>query len=250
MTTRGRMTAISMIGNGQDPRIIPVGGELPPMDPAPPRGTRPTTAEGGKDRTDPPKGKRTAAGRFRTLNAFVDLTLAELGRAEIAVWLVLFRGCRDGLARTGQTDIARRAGIGRRSVYNALRRLDLLGLVVRFTNTCRVAEQRWTAKVTAHSWRSHMPGPLPHCRPRFSEEFLGEARRLVAARTAASHLRQRARLVLLLHEQPSLSNVEAAGQFDLHPNCVRRWRQRWDAGRFTFEDNPGRGRKPVFSPLG
>lgn len=93
-----------------------------------------------------------------------------------------------------------------------------------------------------------MPGPAPHYRPIFPDDFLTEARRLVAARTAASHLRQRARLVLLLHQHPSISNVEVAARLDLHPNCVRRWRRRWAEGTFTLEDAPGRGRKPVFSP--
>jgi transposase len=93
-----------------------------------------------------------------------------------------------------------------------------------------------------------MPGPLPHYRPRFSEEFLAEARRLAAARTAAAHRKQRACMALLLHEHPTLSNVEVGARLDLHPNCVRRWRQRWAAGQFTLEDAPGRGRKPVFSP--
>jgi transposase len=93
-----------------------------------------------------------------------------------------------------------------------------------------------------------MPGPLPRHRPIFPDDFLAEARRLVQARTTASHLRQRARLVLLLQEAPALSNAEAASRIDLHPNSIRLWRQRWAAGRFTFEDDPGRGRKPVFSP--
>jgi transposase len=53
---------------------------------------------------------------------------------------------------------------------------------------------------------------------------------------------------LLLHESPALSNVAAAVQLDLHPNSIRRWRQRWAEGRFILEDDPGRGRKPVFSP--
>ena len=95
-----------------------------------------------------------------------------------------------------------------------------------------------------------MPGPPPHYRPSFPDEFLTEARRLVAARTAASHLRQRARLVLLLHEYPLISNVEIAARLDLHPNGVRRWRQRWAEGNFTLQDAPGRGRKPTFSPSG
>lgn len=93
-----------------------------------------------------------------------------------------------------------------------------------------------------------MPGPSPHYRPSFPDAFLAEARRLVAARTAASHLRQRARMVLLLHEHRSISNVEAADRLNVHPNCVRRWRQRWAQGQFTLEDAPGRGRKPTFSP--
>ena len=69
------------------------------------------------------------------------------------------------------------------------------------------------------------------------------------ARTAASHLRQCAQLVLLLHDCPSLSNVQAAARLDLHSNSIRLWRQRWAEGNFTFEDAEGRGRKPVFSPL-
>ena len=93
-----------------------------------------------------------------------------------------------------------------------------------------------------------MPGPAPNYRPAFPDEFLAEARRLVAARTAASHLRQRAHLVLLLHEQPTLSNVAAAARFDLHPNSIRLWRKRWAQGQFTLQDDAGRGRKPVFSP--
>jgi hypothetical protein len=93
-----------------------------------------------------------------------------------------------------------------------------------------------------------MAGPAPHYRPTFPDEFLNEARRLLRARTAASHLRQRAQLVLLLHESPSLSNVQAAARIDLHPNSIRLWRQRWAEGNFTFQDAQGRGRKPVFSP--
>lgn len=93
-----------------------------------------------------------------------------------------------------------------------------------------------------------MPGPSPFYRPTFPDEFLAEAQRIAAARTAASHLRQRAHLVLLLHEHPALPNVAAAARLDLHPNSIRLWRQRWAKGQFTLADAPGRGRKPVFSP--
>lgn len=95
-----------------------------------------------------------------------------------------------------------------------------------------------------------MPGPSPHYHPTFPDDFLAAASRLVAARTSASHLRQRAQMVLLLHEHPLISNVDLAARLDLHPNCVRRWRQRWGQGDFTLHDAPGRGRKPVFSPPG
>lgn len=93
-----------------------------------------------------------------------------------------------------------------------------------------------------------MPGPPPVYRPTFPDEFLAEARRLAAARTAASNLQQRACLVLLLHEFPVLSNVAAATRLGLHPNSIRLWRKRWAAGQFTLKDDPGRGRTPVFSP--
>jgi hypothetical protein len=95
-----------------------------------------------------------------------------------------------------------------------------------------------------------MPGPLPQSRPTFPPEFLAEAERLVRRRTAAAHLRQRARLALLLHEEPLLPYPEAAAHVGLHPNSVRLWRRRWSDGLFSLEDQPGRGRKPSFSPPG
>ena len=63
------------------------------------------------------------------LNAFVDFALADLSRAEIALWLVLFRDTRDGTARTSYDDLARRAGLNRRTVGRALRQLERRGLV-------------------------------------------------------------------------------------------------------------------------
>jgi hypothetical protein len=93
-----------------------------------------------------------------------------------------------------------------------------------------------------------VPGPAPTYRPRFPDDFLAESRRLVSARTAAAHLRQRACLVLLLHEQPAATNTQAGQRIGLHPNSVRLWRKRWAEGRFSLEDEPGRGRKPRFPP--
>jgi hypothetical protein len=77
-----------------------------------------------------PKG-RTRGERFAQLNAFADLGLAGLTGAEVKVWLILFRDTRaaTGTARTGQADIARRAGVSVRSVKLALRSLMAKGMV-------------------------------------------------------------------------------------------------------------------------
>ena len=95
-----------------------------------------------------------------------------------------------------------------------------------------------------------MPGPPPLFQPCFPTEFLIEARLLLGRRTAPTHLRQRANLVVLLHYQPSLSNVAAGSQVGLHANSVRLWRQRWAKGLFLLDDQSRRGRKPTFSPSG
>jgi DNA-binding transcriptional ArsR family regulator len=110
------------------PRIIPVGGELPPMESpsAPPPNGRPHRDE---PKGKPVGGKVKARERFAVLNAFVDFTLAGLSRGEIAVWLILYRDTREGTARTSYDDLARRAGMNRRNVGRALRRLERLRLL-------------------------------------------------------------------------------------------------------------------------
>jgi transposase len=93
-----------------------------------------------------------------------------------------------------------------------------------------------------------MPGPAPLDRPAFPDEFLDNCRSLVRRRTVPHSERQRARLVLLLHESPDLSNVAAGALVELHSNSVHRWRQRWARGNFFLADQAGRGRKPPFLP--
>jgi hypothetical protein len=62
--------------------------------------------------------------RFEVLNKFVDEGMAKLTPHESAVWLVLYRDTRpNGFTTTSVDDIARRAGIGRRTVLRALARL-------------------------------------------------------------------------------------------------------------------------------
>ena len=45
------------------------------------------------------------------------------------------------------------------------------------------------------------------------------------------------------------SHVAAGAVVELHPNSVRLWRRRWAQGDFSLVEQPGRGRKPVFSTL-
>lgn len=84
----------------------------------------------GKAPTGEPK-RRTRSGRFAELNAFADFGLAGLTGAETKVWLILFRDVKaaTGTARTGQADIARRAGLKPRSVRYALASLEAKGMV-------------------------------------------------------------------------------------------------------------------------
>jgi DNA-binding transcriptional ArsR family regulator len=103
------------------PRPLAVGEEPPPMNSDPPRSTPAKTVKA--------KAKQKAGDRFAVLNAFIDFSLAELSRAEIALWLILYRDTREGTARTAYDDLARRAGLNRRNVGRALRRLEKRGLL-------------------------------------------------------------------------------------------------------------------------
>ena len=95
-----------------------------------------------------------------------------------------------------------------------------------------------------------MRGPAPTYRPTFPSEFLAQAQKIVRQRTVRYQLRQRATLVLLFHEQPLVSNTEAAACVYRHPHSVRLWRRRWANGTFVLEDESGRGPQPRFSPSG
>ena len=96
------------------PTALPGASVLPPAAPA---HTRRTARPG-------------VAGRFETINAFIDATMRGLTPAARSVWLILWRDTKpDGLARTGQADLARRAGVSDRAVRDALRELFAAGVV-------------------------------------------------------------------------------------------------------------------------
>ena len=116
---------------------IPVGQEPPPLRPSPspngsngrPRAPSPTEANG--EAKGKPAGRKTG-DRFAVLNNFVDFTAGTLTRAEVLVWLVLYRDTkRDGTARTSQADLARRAGVNLATVKRALTGLRRRRLVTR-----------------------------------------------------------------------------------------------------------------------
>src|SRR5262249_20227335 len=119
----------------EQPHVLRVGEEPPPLELSdrPEEANVPANlAELARPRH---KGEATSAkgktgNRFQIVNAFADHTLAGLSRAELAVWVLLWRDTRpDGLARTAQTDLARRAGVNDRTVKRAVRSLQQAGLV-------------------------------------------------------------------------------------------------------------------------
>lgn len=107
-----------------EPAILEGCAVLPAMDVVPQKAP--------KRRYDP---RRAIAGeRFRTLNTFCDFTLGGLSRAELAVWLLLWRDSRGEVARTALADLARRAGVTTKTVGRAvasLRERNLLVVVFR-----------------------------------------------------------------------------------------------------------------------
>lgn len=94
---------------------------LPPMEHAQTTPQRPHR----RGRNTP---KRTS-GRWETLNAFVDVTMAGLTPRQTKVWLVLFRDSREGVARTAQNYIAKRTGLRRPTVSAVIGELAALGLI-------------------------------------------------------------------------------------------------------------------------
>ena len=105
------------------------GGILPWMQPVFGLTRNPATSQSAP----PAKPKRQSGRgeRFAALNAFTDYALADLTGAQVKVWLILFRDAKaaTGTARTGQADIARRAGLEPRTVRRALASLEAKGMV-------------------------------------------------------------------------------------------------------------------------
>jgi len=93
-----------------------------------------------------------------------------------------------------------------------------------------------------------MPGPAPAYQPTFTPEHLAACEHLVRQHSAPQLQVARAKLALLLHDDPAIDHPTAARRLGKHPNWVRDWRRTWVREGFRLTDQPGRGRKPAFSP--
>jgi transposase len=93
-----------------------------------------------------------------------------------------------------------------------------------------------------------MPVLLPKYRPSFSPDQLRECGEVVRRRHAPQVEVLRARLALLLGENPAISSPQAARRLGIHDQTVRKWRKRWATEGWSLQDRPRCGRPPVFSP--
>jgi DNA-binding transcriptional regulator LsrR (DeoR family) len=81
------------------------------------------------------------------------------------VWLILFRDVRDGLARAGMSDIARRAGLSRRGVVKAidgLKKRRMIEVAVR--GSVNGSTNAYRIYGTALVNRGSLPLGNPECR--------------------------------------------------------------------------------------
>jgi len=91
-------------------------------------------------------------------------------------------------------------------------------------------------------------GPQPKYQPTFDEATLIQCRFLVRQRSLPFAHRQRAQIVLLLQQDPTMSNPEIARRVGCHPNTVRYWRKVWATEGFRLGELPRSGRPPTFTP--
>ena len=88
----------------------------------------------------------------------------------------------------------------------------------------------------------------PQYHPQFSAADLEKAREVVRRTSSRQDYVVRARIALLIAEQPLISNVAAARRIGVHENTIRHWRKVWCREGFRVEIGKGRGQKPRFSP--
>jgi hypothetical protein len=95
-----------------------------------------------------------------------------------------------------------------------------------------------------------MPLPKPTHQPQFSAEQVELARRVASQPTAPHREVLRARLTLVLAEQPDLSHAAVAARCGLDRKTVEKWRRRWHEAGWSLADAPRSGRPATFPPRG
>ena len=93
-----------------------------------------------------------------------------------------------------------------------------------------------------------MPGPLPKYPIQLTREQEGHLQHLSPCYTAPFAAVQRARILLLAHQQPLWRKAEIARQVGGCVNTVRHWRQRWPPTD-SVRDAPRAGTRRTFTPL-
>lgn len=78
----------------------------------------------------PKRKSKKGPDRFAVLNAFVDFTMRDLTRNQIAVWMTLYRDTRNGTATVSQKFIAQRCGMSERTARRMVKQLEALELLV------------------------------------------------------------------------------------------------------------------------
>jgi transposase len=94
-----------------------------------------------------------------------------------------------------------------------------------------------------HSWHG---GPPPKYQPCFSESEIAEAQAVAHCQAAPHTMVQRARLALLLHQQPDLRSPLAARRLGQSTSWVCKWRRRWAAKGLSLRDSPRPGHPQQF----
>src|SRR5215510_13457507 len=93
-----------------------------------------------------------------------------------------------------------------------------------------------------------MPGPLPKYPIQLTPEQEGYLQQLSTCYMAPFAEVQRARILLLAHQQRTWQNAEIARRVGCCVNTVKHWRQRW-LQTDSVRDAPRAGTRRTFTPL-
>lgn len=93
-----------------------------------------------------------------------------------------------------------------------------------------------------------MPLPSTPHQPEFTPEQLAHARKVAHGQQYPHVQVLRARLALVVAEEPTVSHAEAGRRCGLAPQTAYKWRRRWAKHGWSLTDAPRPGRQPGFPP--